>query len=251
MRTLIAANWKMNKLPCEATEWAAGLKENLEHSPLPATTELVICAPYTHLQNLSTAFAVTAVAVGAQDVSRHDAGAFTGEVSAAMLQDIGVSYVIIGHSERRDYHQESDALINAKVKQVLGQQLRPILCVGESEAQREAGEAQAVVVRQLEANLDGVTFDHAEDMVIAYEPIWAIGTGKTATADDAQEMSAQIRQVFERLYPQFAAEMRILYGGSMKADNAAELLGKADINGGLIGGASLKIDDYLAIARAA
>ncbi len=243
---LIAGNWKMNKLPSEAISWANTLKAQLN----PSKAEILICAPYTHLAGLQIALAGSSVAVGSQDVSQHTDGAYTGEISAAMLKDLGVTYVIIGHSERREYHQESDTLVNAKIKKVLEQGLRPILCVGESLSQREAGQAQAVVVSQLKAGLEGVSFN-SNDLVIAYEPIWAIGTGKTATADDAQTMSAAIRKVLQELYPDKANTMRILYGGSMKPSNAKELLEKPDVNGGLIGGASLKIDDLVGIIQAA
>jgi triosephosphate isomerase (TIM) len=244
---LIAGNWKMNKLPREAVSWAKTLKLQVDNP----NAEVLICAPFTHIPGLSDALAGSVIAIGSQDVSQHTEGAYTGEISAAMLKDLGVTYVIIGHSERREYHQESDTLVNAKVKKVLEQGLRPILCVGESLSQREAGQAQAVVVNQLKSGLEGIRFNHANDLVIAYEPIWAIGTGKTATADDAQTMSAAIRRVLLELYPDKANAMRILYGGSMKPSNAKELLEKPDINGGLIGGASLKIEDLVGIIQAA
>jgi triosephosphate isomerase (TIM) len=248
MTPLIAGNWKMNKLPSEAESWANNFKDALTH--LDVEAEILICAPFTHLAGLRTVFTDSPVAVGSQDVSQHGEGAYTGEVSVAMLKDIGVTYAIIGHSERREYHKESDALVNAKVKTVLEHSLRPILCVGESLSQREAGQAESVVLAQLKAGLDGVTFSSPADLVIAYEPIWAIGTGKTATSDDAQAMSATIRKAIKDLYPTHASEIRILYGGSMKPSNAKELLGKPDINGGLIGGASLKIEDLVDIIKA-
>ena len=239
----------MNKLATEAEGWATQFKELLTHQDTSA--EVLICAPATHLMPLSTVFSDSPVKLGAQDVSRYESGAYTGEVSAAMLKDAGASYVIVGHSERRAYHLEDDALLNAKVEAVLGAGLRPILCIGESEEQREAGEAEGVVLGQLERGLTNISFSDAAELVVAYEPIWAIGTGKTATADDAQEMCASIRGKLSELYPNDAANIRILYGGSMKPANAAELLGKADINGGLIGGASLKVDDLAAILEAA
>mgnify|MGYP003872738207 CR=1 FL=1 len=239
----------MNKLPSEAESWAVNFKEALTHIDLRA--DVLICAPYTHLLALHTVFSDSPISVGSQDVSQHDSGAYTGEISAPMLKDAGVWYVIIGHSERRDYHKESDELINAKVKKTLEHNLTPILCVGETEAQRDAGDAQKVVLNQLEANLKDVELESANHIVIAYEPIWAIGTGKTATADDAQEMCATIRTALKGAYPSQASGIRILYGGSMKPDNAAELLSKEDINGGLIGGASLKIKDLIAITEAA
>jgi triosephosphate isomerase (TIM) len=245
---LIAGNWKMNKLPSEAETWATNFKDALIHVDVEA--EILICAPFTHLAGLRTVFTDSPVVVGSQDVSQHSEGAYTGDVSAAMLKDISVTYAIIGHSERREYHFESDALINAKVKKTLETGLRPILCVGESLAQREAGQAEQIVLEQLGANLEGVTFSDANDLVVAYEPIWAIGTGKTATADDAQAMSATIRKALQKFYPNHANGIRILYGGSMKPSNAKELLEKPDINGGLIGGASLKIEDLVNIIKA-
>jgi triosephosphate isomerase (TIM) len=243
---LIAGNWKMNKLPGEVASWANTFKSQVDKPK----AEVLICAPFTHLARLREAVAGSSVTIGSQDVSQHAEGAYTGEISAAMLKDLGVTYVIIGHSERREYHKESDTLVNAKVKRVLEHSLRPILCVGESLSQREAGQAESMVIAQLKAGLDGVTFLNPNDLVIAYEPIWAIGTGKTATADDAQSMSATIRKVLSELYPEKAASMRILYGGSMKPSNAKELLEKPDVNGGLIGGASLKIEDLLGILQA-
>ena len=199
MTPLIAGNWKMNKLPSESEDWALAFKDALHH--LDLTAEVLVCAPFTHLLALHTLFADSPVEVGAQDVSPFEAGAYTGEVSAAMLADAGATYVIVGHSERREYHGEGDALVNAKVLKALEHHLRPILCVGESAAQRDAGEQEDIVLDQLRAGLDGVTFQNPADLVIAYEPIWAIGTGKTATAEDAQEMSAAIRRALRNLYP--------------------------------------------------
>jgi triosephosphate isomerase len=249
MKQLIAGNWKMNKRPSEVAEWIAQLKGKLGTPTV--TPEVVICAPFTHLAALQQACADSPIQWGAQDVSPFEDGAYTGDISAEMLRDLGCSYVIVGHSERRAYHHENDALINHKVTQALRYGLRPIVCVGESETQRDAGEAEAVVLKQLRAALQGVRFDDAAALVIAYEPIWAIGTGKTATADDAQAMSATIRSALSNLYPEHAQHLRILYGGSMKPDNAAQLLNKPDINGGLIGGASLKVDDFVTLIQAA
>lgn len=247
MQTLIAGNWKMNTLPSEAEDWALKFKDALHQ--VESGAEVLICAPFTHLMALSAVFSDSWVQVGAQDVSTHEKGAYTGEVSGAMLKDAGVSYVIIGHSERRAYHFEDDVLVNEKTRVTLAAGLRPIVCVGESEAEREAGNAEDVVLKQLRAALDGVTFNDVAELVIAYEPVWAIGTGKTATAEDAQTMCLKIRTLLDELYNN-ADEARILYGGSMKPANAAELLAKPDINGGLIGGASLSVDDLLAILKA-
>lgn len=249
MDTLIAGNWKMNKLPHEAEGWAATLRERLTHLELRA--EVLICAPFPHLLPLATVLEDSPVAVGAQDVSAHEAGAYTGEVSAAMLADAGARYVIVGHSERRQYHREDDALIAAKLGRALAHGLRPILCVGEREHEREAGEAEAVVLRQLERALADVKLGDPTGLVIAYEPLWAIGTGRTATAADAQEMGAALRRALRARFGAAATEIRLLYGGSMKPENAAELLEQPDVDGGLIGGASLVLDDFVAIVGAA
>ena len=238
----------MNTLPSEAEDWALNFKDALHQ--LESQAETLICAPFTHLLALSSVFSDSPVKLGAQDLSTHEKGAYTGEVSGAMLKDAGVSYVIIGHSERRAYHFEDDPLVNDKTKTALAAGLRPIVCVGESEEEREAGNAEEVVLKQLRGALNGVTFTDAAELVVAYEPVWAIGTGKTATAEDAQAMCSSIRTLLNELYDN-AAELRILYGGSMKPANAAELLSKPDINGGLIGGASLSVDDLLAILKAA
>lgn len=211
--------------------------------------ELALCAPYTHLSSLQQALAGSAIELGAQDVSAHSAGAYTGEVAASMLADLGVHYVIVGHSERRAHHHEDDALIQAKVAAVREAGLVPILCVGETLGEREAGQAEAVTLRQLEAALAGSTPD-AEALVVAYEPVWAIGTGKTATDGDAQAMCGTIRGKLLELMPDLAGAVRILYGGSMKGANAAGLLAQPDIDGGLIGSASLDAASLAEIAAA-
>ena len=248
IRPLIAGNWKMNKVPSEAATWLGELKEKLKQTD-SSHADILLCVPATHLTSMVAAQGF--LALGGQDLSQYDSGAYTGEISAAMLKDAGASYVIVGHSERREYHKETDDLLNAKVKKALEHKLVPILCVGESETQRDAGQAKDVVIAQLQAGLKDVRFETSHELVIAYEPIWAIGTGKTATAEDAQEMCAAIRGELKDLYPEQAEGIRILYGGSMKPSNAAELLTKTDINGGLIGGASLKTDDLLALVEAA
>ena len=252
MRTpLIAANWKMNKLPSEAEGWANTLKERLTHVDNFENVDVVLCVPFTHLTSLHTILADSPVDLGAEDVSAFDSGAYTGEVSAAMLKDIGVSYVIIGHSERREYHAEDDELVHDKLKIALEHGLKPILCVGETLEQREADRAKEVVLGQLEADLQDLSIENADDFAVAYEPIWAIGTGETATADDAQEMCAEIRSALQDLLPELAEEVRILYGGSMKPANAAELLAQSDIDGGLVGGASLEVDSFVELIEAA
>lgn len=249
MKPLIAANWKLHKLPSEVGAWVTELQGALEAVDM-GRLELALCAPFTHLPALQAALAGSEIRSGAQDVSAHDQGAYTGEVAAAMLRDVGVHYVIVGHSERRDLHGEDDALVGAKVKAVLNTGLVPILCVGERLEQREAGEAEAVTLGQLRTALGGVTLASADDLVIAYEPVWAIGTGKTATDDDAQRMCGAIRGELRTLMPGLADDIRILYGGSMKGDNALGLLAQPDISGGLIGRASLDAASLAKIAAA-
>lgn len=252
IKPLIAGNWKMNRLPSEATEWLRDLLGKLEKTTGrdPDRSELLLCVPFTHLPGMAEAAFGTPVALGAQDVSQHEEGAYTGEVSAAMLADLGVRYVIVGHSERRQYHGEDDATVAAKARQAINHGLTPIICVGESREERDADRAEEVVLGQLAGSLAGLEPASARQIVVAYEPVWAIGTGLTATADDAQEMSATIRAALRDLLPALADDVRILYGGSMKPGNAKELLSQPDVNGGLIGGASLDGDDLLAIERA-
>lgn len=213
--------------------------------------DIAVCAPAPYLAQCEALLAGTPVAWGAQDVSLHEAGAYTGEVGAAMLRDFGCRYVIVGHSERRAYHGESNEVVAAKAVRALDAGLVPIVCVGETLAQREAGETAAVVAAQLDAVLDAVDPGKLSNMVIAYEPVWAIGTGKTATPGMAQEVHALLRARLASRDGAAAKAVRILYGGSMKPDNAAELLAMPDIDGGLIGGAALKAADFLAIIRAA
>ena len=251
MRTpLIAANWKMHKTPSEAAVWLRAFLEDLGGLD-PSGVEVVLNVPTTHLAVLAPIARDTPVGLGAQDVSAHTQGAYTGEVSAAMLADAGASFVIVGHSERRAYHHEDDELVGAKVRAAMASDLVPILCVGELESEREVGQHEAVVVRQLTKALEGLDLRRSNDLVIAYEPVWAIGTGKTATADDAQAMGGVVRSFLKGRFGPLADGVRILYGGSMKAANAEELLAKADVDGGLIGGASLERDQLLAIVEAA
>lgn len=236
-KTLLALNWKMNKTPTEARSWAEELKE--KYAPVDGV-ELAVMAPALDLSTLS-ANLPAGVAFGGQDVSEHDSGAYTGEISAAMLKDSGATYVVIGHSERRDYHAETDAQVAAKAQQAQKNGLVPIVCVGEKLDVREKGEHVPFTLKQLEGSLKGV----GADVVVAYEPVWAIGTGKTATADDAEELAAAIREALEKQYGEKAAEIRVLYGGSVKPDNIAEICGKPNVNGALVGGASLKVPDVL------
>ena len=237
MNTLLALNWKMNKTPTEARSWAEELKE--KYAPVEGV-ELAVMAPALDLSALS-ANLPAGVAFGGQDVSQHDSGAYTGEISAAMLKDAGATYVVIGHSERRDYHAETDEQVAAKAQQAQKNGLIPIVCVGEKLDVREKGEHVPFTLKQLEGSLKGV----GADVVVAYEPVWAIGTGKTATADDAEELAAAIRDALKKQYGEKAAEIRVLYGGSVKPDNIAEICGKPNVNGALVGGASLKVPDVL------
>ena len=236
-KTLLALNWKMNKTPTEARSWAEELKE--KYAPVDGV-ELAVMAPALDLSTLS-ANLPAGVAFGGQDVSEHDSGAYTGEISAVMLKDAGATYVVIGHSERRDYHAETDAQVAAKAQQAQKNGLVPIVCVGEGLDVREKGEHVPFTLKQLAGSLEGV----GTDVVVAYEPVWAIGTGKTATADDAEELAAAIREALEKQYGEKAAEIRVLYGGSVKPDNIAEICGKPNVNGALVGGASLKVPDVL------
>jgi triosephosphate isomerase len=240
---LVVGNWKMNGgLAANATlldELASGW------TGMPGR-ELAVCVPYPYLVQAQTALSSSAIAWGAQDVSEHASGAYTGEVSAAMLVEFGCRYAIVGHSERRQYYGDTDAVVAAKARAALAAKLAPIVCVGETLGERDAGTTEAVVLRQLDAALAAVGTD-APKLVVAYEPVWAIGTGRTASPGQAQAVHATLRA---RLARAGAAEVPLLYGGSVKADNAAALFAMADIDGGLIGGASLKSGEFLAIARA-
>lgn len=250
MRTpLIAGNWKMHKTPSEAASWIDGFARHLADTPHDRVDTL-LGVPATHLAGMRTAAREAGIALAGQDVSAHDEGAYTGEISGAMLRDAGASHVIIGHSERRAYHHEDDALVAAKLQAAQRHALTPILCIGEVEADRDAGRHEDVVLSQLRAALDGHDLTEADDLVIAYEPVWAIGTGRTATAVDAQAMSSAIRSALEADHGPIARDVRILYGGSMKPGNAEELLDQPDVDGGLIGGASLDPEALLAIIAA-
>lgn len=244
---LVAGNWKMNGSLSSATALIEGIKAGLG---AVATAEMVVCPPFVYISGVADMIKGSGIALGAQDVNDQESGAYTGEVAPNMLTDIGCKYVIVGHSERRSIYGESDAFIASKFAAARKAGLVPILCVGELLEEREQGITEAVVARQLDAiiNLEGVAA--LGDAVIAYEPVWAIGTGKTATPDQAQEVHAFIRGKLAALDSSVADKVRILYGGSMNAGNAAELLAMADIDGGLIGGAALKPEDFLAIGKA-
>ncbi|AGY91636.1 hypothetical protein SPICUR_03200 [Spiribacter curvatus] len=249
MRTpLIAGNWKMNGLSADARTLAEAVSDGVQATE---GVETVVCPPFVHLP-LVRAVLGNRVALGAQNCADAPTGARTGEVSASMLADLGVGYVILGHSERRQYYGEDEALIAARYAEALAHGLRPILCVGETLAEREADRTEAVVANQLHGVIDRLDAEVGlGNGVIAYEPVWAIGTGHTATAQQAQAMHAFIRQTLALRDSLLAERMQLLYGGSMKAANAAELLAEPDIDGGLIGGASLKPDDFVAICAAA
>lgn len=236
-KKIIAGNWKMNKTVAESIE----LVEELQRLHADQTAvDVVVCPPYTSLKSVSDILSNTLIHVGSQNISAEDSGAYTGEISHEMLKELYVRYVIIGHSERREYFQESDDLINRKVLKALEKKLKPILCVGESLEQRESGITEEVVEKQIRLGLRDINPDMYSDVVIAYEPVWAIGTGKTATAQQAQDVHYFIRCLIKEMVGLDASNVvRIQYGGSMKPSNAEELLSQADIDGGLIGGASL------------
>ena len=243
-RKLVVGNWKMHGSRIANAQLLAGLKE-----AGPWNADVAVCVPFPYIAETALALTGTSIVYGAQDCSAHEQGAYTGEVSSAMLSDIGSRYVIVGHSERRAYHAESDQLVADKAKAALAHGVTPIVCVGETRAEREAGQTEAVVKRQLAAVIH--TLGHCcGEMVVAYEPVWAIGTGLTATPAQAQAVHAVLRAQLH-VATDRSGVMRILYGGSVKADNAAELFAQADIDGGLIGGAALKAGDFSAICRAA
>ena len=243
-RKLVVGNWKMHGKHSANAELLAGIS-----GARPFGCDVAVCVPFPYLSETAVALAGGDIRWGAQDCSAHDQGAYTGEVSVAMLAEFGCRYVIVGHSERRQYHVETDQLVADKAKIALARGVTPIVCVGETLAQREAGETEAVVKRQLSAVIHALGHC-AGEMVVAYEPVWAIGTGKVATPEQAQAVHALLRAQLKAATPH-ADQMKILYGGSMKPDNAVSLLSQPDIDGGLIGGAALKATDFVAICRAA
>jgi triosephosphate isomerase len=248
-KKLIAGNWKMNKTSADA---GVLVKELVLAVGRQNDVDVVVCPPFTSLESAGPLIEGSLVKLGAQNMHPEASGAFTGEVSAPMLRALFVTHVILGHSERRSLFGETDAFINLKVLSALKNQLKPILCVGETLAEREAGTTLKVVQAQTERGLEGVGRDQAANLVIAYEPVWAIGTGKVATSEQAQEVHAFIRGLLAKLFTAAVAErVRILYGGSMKPANAAELLAQKDIDGGLIGGASLEARGFTDLVKAA
>ncbi len=249
MRTkVIAGNWKMNNTPAEGTALINGIKAAADAS----SAEVVVCTPFVCLPSAVEAAKGSKIGVGAENMHFEDKGAFTGEVSADMLNAVGVKYVVIGHSERREYFAETDETVNKKAIKALEKGITPIVCCGETLQQRENGITFDWIAMQIKLAMKGISKEDAKRVIIAYEPIWAIGTGKTATDEQANEVCADIRKTLEKIYDKETAEaIRILYGGSMNAKNAAGLLAQSDIDGGLIGGASLKVEDFSIIINAA
>ena len=248
MKKLVVGNWKMHG----SRAFNAELIQGLLVADLAATApraDVAVCPPFVFLADVAAALQGSTIAVGAQDISAQTQGAYTGEVAGPMIREFGATYAIVGHSERRSYHAESDQLVADKAKAALSHGLVPIVCVGETLAEREANQTEAVVGRQLQAVIDTLGDDIAR-VVVAYEPVWAIGTGKTASPAQAQAVHASLRAQLAKATPK-AADIPLLYGGSVKPDNAVELFSQPDINGGLIGGAALKAADFAAIARAA
>ncbi|MFY9402539.1 MAG: triose-phosphate isomerase [Candidatus Omnitrophota bacterium] len=243
-RTIIAGNWKMYKTIKEAIELTNGLKRELFKINSDAL-DIVLCPPFTALSDVAEVINETGIKLGGQDLYWADEGAFTGEVSGKMLKDVGCSYVIIGHSERRQFFGETNESVNKKIKSALSNGLTPIVCVGEMLAEREAGKTFDILKNHVEGALSGLLEEDVLKIVIAYEPVWAIGTGKTATPQQAQEVHKYIRQLLHKLYNQeVASEVRIQYGGSVKPDNIVELMKEPDVDGALVGGASLKVDTF-------
>jgi triosephosphate isomerase len=248
-KKLIAGNWKMHKTPADAVALVQELAAAIGRQ---SDVDVLVCPPFTALDGVAGAIEGSTLKLGAQNMHAEANGAFTGEISAPMLRALFVTHVILGHSERRTLFGEQDAFFNQKVLAAIKHQLRPILCVGETLGEREAGNTLKVVQTQLEAGLEGVGKEQAPGVIVAYEPVWAIGTGKVATSDQAQEVHAFIRGLLTKLFGDaIAQKVRILYGGSMKPANAAELLAQKDIDGGLIGGASLEARSFVELVKAA
>lgn len=245
-KPIIAGNWKMTMSIAEAKHFVTTIKDQINGTDV----EAVLCAPFTMLKDLKEATVGTAIKVGAQNMHFEESGAFTGEISSLMLKEIAVDYVIIGHSERRQYFNETDETVNRKVLKALEQQLLPIMCCGETLEQREADETKDVVKIQVEKGLAGVDKAALADIVVAYEPIWAIGTGKTATSSEANEVIRYIREVVADMFgDEEAAKVRLQYGGSVTPGNVSEIMNESDIDGALVGGASLQPDSYLGLVN--
>ena len=244
-KPIIAGNWKMHKTIAEALEFVNEVKERVNNDKV----EAVICAPFTLLKDLKQATKGTNIKIGAQNMHFEEKGAFTGEISPLMLKELDMDYVVIGHSERRQYFNETDETVNKKVLKALEVGIDPILCVGETLEEREAGNTKDVCKVQVEKALENVSKEDLAKVVIAYEPVWAIGTGKTATSEDANDVIAYIREVVANLYGELANEVRIQYGGSVKPSNVAEIMNQSDIDGALVGGASLEANDYVELVN--
>ena len=246
-KKIVAGNWKMNTTKPDGVELAKEVAA--QASKVPAGVGLIVAPPFTHLCAVGKALAGSGVELSAQNCADHEKGAYTGEVSVDMLKAVGCQWTILGHSERRQYYGETSETLNKKMAQAYANGLKPIYCVGENLAEREAGKHFDVVKAQIEEVVFNLTPEQFSQLVIAYEPVWAIGTGKTATADQAEEIHAYIRKVLAEKFGAAAAECPILYGGSCKPSNAAEIFAKEDVDGGLIGGAALKAEDFLAIGK--
>lgn len=246
-KKVIAGNWKMNNDILQTTELINGLKSLVAS----AKAEVIVCPPYTSLVTAQQLLVNSSIKLGAQDVSLHDSGAYTGEVSVSMLKSVGCSYVIVGHSERRQYHHETNEIINQKAKKVLAGGMLPIICVGETLEEREKNITDQVLTTQVKGVLAGLSAADVERSIVAYEPVWAIGTGKTASKEQAEEAHRVIRNVISQLYSSASAEKVVIqYGGSVKGDNAKELLSQPNIDGALVGGACLKADSFASIIMA-
>ena len=244
-KPIIAGNWKMHKTIAEALEFVNEVKDRVNNDKV----EAVICAPFTLLKDLKQATKGTNIKIGAQNMHFEEKGAFTGEISPLMLKELDMDYVVIGHSERRQYFNETGETVNKKVLKALEVGIDPILCVGETLEEREAGNTKDVCKVQVEKALENVSKEDLAKVVIAYEPVWAIGTGKTATSEDANDVIAYIREVVANLYGELANEVRIQYGGSVKPSNVAEIMNQSDIDGALVGGASLEANDYVELVN--
>ena len=244
-KPIIAGNWKMHKTIAEALDFVNAVKDRVNND----NVEAVICAPFTLLKDLKEATKGTNIKIGAQNMHFEEKGAFTGEISPLMLKELDMDYVVIGHSERRQYFNETDETVNKKVLKALEVGIDPILCVGETLEEREAGNTKDVCKVQVEKALENVSKEDLAKVVIAYEPVWAIGTGKTATSEDANDVIAYIREVVANLYGELANEVRIQYGGSVKPSNVAEIMNQSDIDGALVGGASLEANDYVKLVN--
>ena len=247
-KKIVAGNWKMNTLPAEGVELAKGVAAG--KGEVCDCVNFIVCPPFTHLHSVIETLKGTAIEVGAQDCATEVKGAYTGEVSAQMIAALGCEYVILGHSERRQYYGETSETLNKKMERAFENNLKPIYCVGENLEEREAERHFDVVKAQIEEVVFNLSEEQFAKLVIAYEPVWAIGTGKTATAEQAEEIHAYIREVLRSKFGAAADECSILYGGSCKPSNAGEIFSKPNVDGGLIGGAALKADDFLAIGKA-